>query len=331
MSAIASEKDNLRSALEIAPTAMDSLHLGFDHSTGSQNSRVGISGNIWTADGFICGLLQQAPGVPRALKDVACDLIAQLLSPIVDNLPPLPPGYDKSVPKPAVTKNGRSTCRPSPDMVYAPADDPSLDRAARRWVVTPLTRTLRWLLATTLGAALLTGCDFDGAYDLPLPGSPVDADEAYEVTAEFADVLNVVPRSPVMVDDVVVGEVTEVERVGWHAEVVLRIKDDVVLPDNAIADIQQVSLLGEKYVALEEPTEQAPSGRLEDGDDIPLSVTGRNPEVEEVLGALSFLLEWRRGGPARHHHPGGEPGDVGSRGPAQGPPRLARGRRRHAG
>ncbi len=32
MSAIASEKDNLRSALEIAPTAMDSLHLGFDHS-----------------------------------------------------------------------------------------------------------------------------------------------------------------------------------------------------------------------------------------------------------------------------------------------------------
>ncbi len=156
--------------------------------------------------------------------------------------------------------------------------------------MTPLTRTLRWLLATTLGAALLTGCDFDGAYDLPLPGSPVDADEAYEVTAAFADVLNVVPRSPVMVDDVVVGEVTEVERVGWHAEVVLRIKDNVVLPDNAIADIRQVSLLGEKYVALEEPTEQAPSGRLEDGDDIPLSVTGRNPEVEEVLGALSFLL-----------------------------------------
>ncbi len=126
MSAIASEKDNLRSALEIAPTAMDSLHLGFDHGTGSQNSRVGISGNIWTADGFICGLLQQAPGVPRALKDVACDLIAQLLSPIVDNLPPLPPGYDKSVSKPAVTKNGTINVPAESDMVYAPADDPSL-------------------------------------------------------------------------------------------------------------------------------------------------------------------------------------------------------------
>jgi phospholipid/cholesterol/gamma-HCH transport system substrate-binding protein len=126
MSAIASEKDNLRSALEIAPTAMDSLHLGFDHTTGSQNSRVGIAGNIWTADGFICGLLQQAPGVPRALKDVACDLIAQLLSPIIDNLPPLPPGYEQYVPKPAVQKNGRVNVPIAPDMDYAPADDPSL-------------------------------------------------------------------------------------------------------------------------------------------------------------------------------------------------------------
>jgi ABC-type transporter Mla subunit MlaD len=126
MSAIASEKDNLRSALEIAPTAMDSLHLGFDHSTGSQNSRVGIAGNIWTADGFLCGLLQQAPGVPRALKDVACDLIAQLLSPIIDNLPPLPPGYEQYVPKPALNKNGQLNLPIAPDMGYLPNDDPSL-------------------------------------------------------------------------------------------------------------------------------------------------------------------------------------------------------------
>lgn len=148
----------------------------------------------------------------------------------------------------------------------------------------------RWLAGALAGALLLSGCDFDGAYDLPLPGSPVDADEAFEVTAEFHDVLNVVPRSPVMVDDVVVGEVTEVERVGWHARVTLRIQEDVVLPDNAIADIRQVSLLGEKYVAVEAPTDAESEGRLEDGDEIPLSVTGRNPEVEEVLGALSMLL-----------------------------------------
>jgi phospholipid/cholesterol/gamma-HCH transport system substrate-binding protein len=126
MSAIASEKENLNTALEIAPTAMDSLHLGFDHTTGSQSSRVGIAGNIWTADGFICGLIQQNPGMPRALKDTACDLIAQLLSPIVDNLPPLPPGYEQYVPKPSLAKNGRLSVPAGPDMDYTPADDPSL-------------------------------------------------------------------------------------------------------------------------------------------------------------------------------------------------------------
>jgi phospholipid/cholesterol/gamma-HCH transport system substrate-binding protein len=146
-------------------------------------------------------------------------------------------------------------------------------------------------IGLVLGLVLtVSACDFDGAYDLPLPGSPVDADHSFEVTAEFADILNVVPKSPVMVDDVTVGEVTDVERVGWHARVTLRVRDDVRLPDNAVADIRQVSLLGEKYVALEAPPGRSGRGTLSDGDNIPLSATGRNPEVEEVLGALSFLL-----------------------------------------
>jgi len=153
------------------------------------------------------------------------------------------------------------------------------------------TRRLRRTVgAAVAGALLLTACEFDGAYDLPLPGSPVDEDDSYEVTAEFEDILNVVPRSPVMVDDVTVGEVTEVDRVGWHARITMRVREDVELPDNVIADIRQVSLLGEKYVALEPPTDVAPEGALGDGDEIPIEATGRNPEVEEVLGALSFLL-----------------------------------------
>ena len=148
----------------------------------------------------------------------------------------------------------------------------------------------RWVGLVAALALLSTGCEFDGAYDLPLPGSPVDADKAYEVTAEFRDILNIVPRSPVMVDDVTVGEVIDVERVGWHAKITLRVRDDIRLPDNTIAEIRQVSLLGEKYVALEQPEPGTAQGRLEDGDNLPLESTGRNPEVEEVLGALSFLL-----------------------------------------
>jgi len=127
MAAIASEKENLNTALEVAPTAMDSLHLGFDHSTGSQNSRVGIGANIWTADGFICGLIQQNPGMPRALKDTACDLIAQLLSPLVDNLPFLPPGYEQYTAKEAVSQDKtRLNVPKSSEVEYVPTSDPSL-------------------------------------------------------------------------------------------------------------------------------------------------------------------------------------------------------------
>jgi phospholipid/cholesterol/gamma-HCH transport system substrate-binding protein len=151
-------------------------------------------------------------------------------------------------------------------------------------------RALRWLAALVAASLLLSGCEFDGAYDLPLPGSPVDEDDSFVVTADFDDVLNVVPRSSVMVDDVTVGEVTEVDRVGWHARVTMRIRNGTELPDNAVAQIRQVSLLGEKYVALEAPPGEEPVGSLGDGDRLPLPSTGRNPEVEEVLGALSFLL-----------------------------------------
>lgn len=151
-------------------------------------------------------------------------------------------------------------------------------------------RVLAAVVGTVALGTLASGCKFDGAYDLPLPGGPVSTDNSYQVTAEFGDILDVVPKSPVKVDDVTVGEVTDVERVGWHARVTMRVRDDVRLPDNAVADIRQESLLGEKYVALSKPPGRQPVGRLSNGDDIPLSSTGRNPEVEEVLGALSMLL-----------------------------------------
>jgi phospholipid/cholesterol/gamma-HCH transport system substrate-binding protein len=133
----------------------------------------------------------------------------------------------------------------------------------------------------------LSGCE---AYDLPLPGSPVDEEASFEVTAEFRDVLDLVPRSPVKVNDVTVGEVVELTRDGWHAQAVLRLQDDVKLSDNVVADIRQTSLLGEKYVALEEVPGEPARGTLEDGDVLTLKDTGRNPELEEVLGALAFLL-----------------------------------------
>jgi phospholipid/cholesterol/gamma-HCH transport system substrate-binding protein len=151
---------------------------------------------------------------------------------------------------------------------------------------------LRAVAAVAMVGVLLsatTACDFDGAYDLPLPAGVEIGDDPFEVTAEFRDVISLVPKSEVRVDDVAVGQITDVRRSGWHAEVTMLLHKDVRLPDDAIAQIRQTSLLGEKYVALLPPPGGG-SGRLSDGDHIPLTRTGRNPEVEEVLGALSLLL-----------------------------------------
>ena len=152
-------------------------------------------------------------------------------------------------------------------------------------------RRVAGLFLLLVVALLASSCRFDGAYDLPLPGGKaVSSGDAITITAEFTDALNVVPRTAVMVDDVPVGQVSQVDRVGWHAKITMQVRKDLDLPANTAAEIRQTSLLGEKYVALVDPVGQQPTGRLSDGENIPLSATGRNPEVEEVLGALSFVL-----------------------------------------
>lgn len=139
-----------------------------------------------------------------------------------------------------------------------------------------------------VGSLTLTGCDFD-VYQLPLPGGTEVGDDAIEVTVMFADVLDLVPQSTVKVNDVSVGKVTDVDLSGYVAEVTVELRSDTKLPDNAVAEIRQTSLLGEKFVSLGAP-ESGAEGELGDGETIPLERTGRNPEVEEVLGALSLVL-----------------------------------------
>jgi len=134
-----------------------------------------------------------------------------------------------------------------------------------------------WFLAVLL----LGGCTLPGG----APSGP-----SYTVTAEFADVLDLVPQAAVKVNDVTVGSVDRISLSGWHARVSLRIDRDVKLPANATAAIRQSSLLGEKYVALASPVDDRPQGTLADGGTIPLSRTTRGVEVEELLGALGMLL-----------------------------------------
>ncbi|CAM3790184.1 MCE family protein [Nocardioides marinus] len=148
------------------------------------------------------------------------------------------------------------------------------------------TRLALGLLAASL---TLSACDFD-VYSLPLPGGPDTGDDPITVTAQFADVLDLVPKSTVKVNDVTVGKITDVDLDGYTALVTMELQNDVDLPDDAVARLRQTSLLGEKFVELDAPADGGNAERLGDGDLIQLEQTGRNPEVEEVLGALSLVL-----------------------------------------
>jgi phospholipid/cholesterol/gamma-HCH transport system substrate-binding protein len=147
--------------------------------------------------------------------------------------------------------------------------------------------------AGALGAAalMLTGCGFRGAYSFSLPGGADVGDDPYTVQVEFLDVLDLVPQSAVRVADVPVGRVEEIELADdWTALVTITVNGDVDLPANAVAAIQQSSLLGEKYVELAPPGGREPEGQLDDGALVPLERTNRNVEVEELLGAMSLVL-----------------------------------------
>ena len=105
--------------------------------------------------------------------------------------------------------------------------------------------------------------------------------------------LDLVPQSGVRVADVPVGRVDEIEldEEDWTAVVTVTVNGDVELPANAVAAIQQSSLLGEKYVELAAAGQRgARRAAWTDGALITLDRTNRNVEVEELLGALSLVL-----------------------------------------
>ncbi|CAM3529996.1 MCE family protein [Nocardioides zeicaulis] len=150
-------------------------------------------------------------------------------------------------------------------------------------------KRLAMLVTGVVLAVVTSACDAS-VYDLPLPGGPDVGEDPLTVQVEFADVLDLVPQSTVKVDDVSVGRVSAIDLQGYQALVTLQLRRDVDLPDNAVAELRQTSLLGEKFVELSAPEEGASPNLLADGDTIPIERAGRNPEVEEVLGALSLLL-----------------------------------------
>lgn len=144
-------------------------------------------------------------------------------------------------------------------------------------------------LAITVLVAV-PGCGWRGVNSLPLPGTEGGGPGAYRVQAQLPEVTNLQENSRVRVGDVTVGNVSRIERQGWHALVTMTLNGDVDLPANATAKIGQTSLLGTLHVELAPPSDAPPEGRLRDGALIPLDDGSSFPSTEQTLAAVSMLL-----------------------------------------
>ena len=136
----------------------------------------------------------------------------------------------------------------------------------------------------------VTGCAFHGLNSLPLPGAVGRGPGAIIYHVEIPNVGTMESNSPVMINDVVVGSVGTMRVQGWHADVEISVKPDVVIPANVVASVGQTSLLGSMHLALNTPLGQPGSGRLQPGATIPLSRSSVYPSTEQTLSSLGAVV-----------------------------------------
>ena len=127
--------------------------------------------------------------------------------------------------------------------------------------------------AIALGAvvALTAGCG-TSLEDVPLPGGANTGSDPINVSIQFEDVLDLVRQGTVKVNGLPAGRIDNISLAedGWTAQIEIELRNDVALPANAVASVQQTNLLGEKFVELSAPEGGTPHGKLGDGDVIPL-------------------------------------------------------------
>ncbi|MFA6147438.1 MAG: MlaD family protein [bacterium] len=76
------------------------------------------------------------------------------------------------------------------------------------------------------------------------------AEKGYRLTVDFDSAAGLEPKSDVKMAGVPIGKVEEINLVGNHARLVLRIQQGIRIPIDSVATIQTQGLLGEKYVEI---------------------------------------------------------------------------------
>lgn len=125
--------------------------------------------------------------------------------------------------------------------------------------------------------------------DLPQPGKSYRG--GYDVVLEFASVLNLPDRAKVVMDGTAVGVVEKVAISHNGVDVTARIDRSVEVPSDIHAVLQQATVLGDIYVALERPhPRNSDVSPLPPNARVPLAQTTSPPQLEDTIANLATFV-----------------------------------------
>ena len=145
------------------------------------------------------------------------------------------------------------------------------------------------VLASVACAVAVSSCAALDVNNLPQPGNSYS--DGYEIVLEFDNVLNLPDRAKVVKDGTTVGVVEEALLGKNAVDVTVRIDRSVRVPADVRAVLQQATVLGDIYVALDSPAAAAGSEpALAPGSRVPIAQTTSPPQLEETLANLANFV-----------------------------------------
>lgn len=146
----------------------------------------------------------------------------------------------------------------------------------------------RFAVAAIAAASVLSSCGSLSVDAIPVPGSNYTG--GHDVIIEFANVLNLPARAKVVMDGTTVGVVTDMTLTSRGVEVTSQIDRDVAVPSNIHAVMQQATVLGDTYVALERVPGAGSAAPLGPGGRIPIAQTSSPPQLEDTIANMANFI-----------------------------------------
>lgn len=142
------------------------------------------------------------------------------------------------------------------------------------------------VVALCCSVAVTSSCSL-GPNDLP---SGRGIGDSYQVTLQFASMMNLPTGADVVMDGLRVGMVDNVDVSNSFATVGLELKAGTKVPADVRAVIRQDTLLGDTYIAFDKDPNSAVAADLQAGDTVPVGRTTSPPPLEDTLAVLAYFV-----------------------------------------